>query len=143
MAFFVSCFYWWSSDCDRKFDESALAWNDARRKVFEQVSNDKFYKPLEKPIVSQTASKAKTIVNTLFTNGHIDEMTHKWLNSGQKPPRLPEFYALTKIHKVNPVGRPIVSGSGGPTERISSFVDSLLQPMAKKQETVRSGHKLY
>ena len=34
-----------------------------------------------------------------------------------------------------PVGRPIVSGSGGPTERISSFVDSLLQPIAKKQES--------
>ena len=27
------------------------------------------------------------------------------------------------------------SGSGGPTERISNFVDSLLQPIAKKQES--------
>ena len=126
MAFFVSCFYWWPGDCDRKFDDSdliscALAWNDARPEVFEQVSNGKFYKPLEKPIVSQTASKVKAIVNTLFTNGHIDEMTHKWLNSGQNLPRIPEFYALTKINIFNPVGRPIVSGSGGPTERISSF----------------------
>lgn len=101
----------------------------------EQVSNEKFYKPLEEPIVSQTAAKVKTIVNTLFANGHIDTMTHKWLNSGQNPPRIPEFYTLTKIHKTTPVGRPIVSGSGGPTERISSFVDSLLQPIAKKQES--------
>ena len=62
-------------------------------------------------------------------------MTYQWLNSGQNPPRIPEFYPLTKIHKHTPVGRPIVSGSGGPTERISSFVDSLLQPIAKKQES--------
>ena len=31
----------------------------------------------------------------------------------------------------NPVGRPIISSCEGPTERISSFVDSLLQPIAK------------
>ena len=32
-----------------------------------------------------------------------------------------------------PVGRPIISGCEGPTERISSFVDHLLQPIAQKQ----------
>jgi len=42
---------------------------------------------------------------------------------------------LTKIHKKTPVGRPIVSGSSGPTERITSFVGSLLQPIAIKQES--------
>ena len=31
--------------------------------------------------------------------------------------------------------RKIVSRNGGPTERISSFIDSLLQPIAKKQES--------
>ena len=92
----------------------------------QKVSNEKFYKPLElEPIVSQTAAKVKTIVNTLSANGHIDKMTYQWLNSGQHAPRIPDFYALTKIHKPTPVGRPIVSGSSGPTERISSFVDSL------------------
>ena len=101
----------------------------------EEVSNEKFYKPLEELIVSQTAVKVKTIVNTMFANGHIDKMTYKWLNSGQNPPRIPEFYTVTTIHQSTPVGRPIVSGSGGPTERISSFVDSLLQPIAKKQES--------
>ncbi|KAL9961175.1 hypothetical protein ACROYT_G030073 [Oculina patagonica] len=62
-------------------------------------------------------------------------MTHKWLTIGLKQPRIPEFYTLTKIHKKIPVGRPIVTGSSGPTERISSFVDSLLQPIAVKQES--------
>ena len=50
-------------------------------------------------------------------------MTYKWLNLGQDPPRIPEFYTLTKIHKPVTLSsrRPIVSGSGDPTERISSF----------------------
>ena len=100
-----------------------------------QVYNENFYKPLTRPIVSETATKVIIVINSLFTNGHIDQMTHKWLSLGQNPPRIPEFYTLTKIHKAIPVGRPIVSGSGGPTERISSFVDSLLQPIAQKQES--------
>jgi len=33
------------------------------------------------------------------------------------------------------VGRPIISGCEGPTERISSFVDYLLQPIAKTQQS--------
>ena len=100
-----------------------------------QVYSENFYKPLTRPIVSETATKVIIVINSLFTNGHIDQMTHKWLSLGQNPPRIPEFYTLTKIHKTIPVGRPIVSGSGGPTERISSFVDSRLQPIAQKQES--------
>ena len=62
-------------------------------------------------------------------------MTHKWLTTDLKQPRIQEFYTPTKIHKKTPVGRPIVSGSSGPTERISRFVDSFLQPIATKQES--------
>ena len=51
------------------------------------------------------------------------------------PPRIPVFYTLTKIHKPNPVGRPIISGCDSPAERISSFVDYLLQPIAEVQKS--------
>ena len=94
-----------------------------------------YYTHLQEPIVASTAAKVKLIVNILYANKHIDETTFKWLNNSQNPPRIPEFYTLTKIHKPNLAGRPIVSGNGGPTERISSFIDSLLQPIAKKQES--------
>ena len=112
---------------------------DTAQKIEEglqQLSDDKFYKPLGTPIVLDTALKVNRIrVDKLFRSGNIDTMTHKLLTIGLKQPRIPEFYTLTKIHKKIPVGRPIVSGSSGPTERISSFVDSLLQPIAKKQES--------
>ena len=114
---------------------SCYGYNSENQRRFRTSLHEKFYKPLEEPIVSQTATRVKTIVNTLFANGHIDKMTYKWFTSGQNPPRIPEFYTLTKTHKPTPVGRPIVSGSGCPTERISSFVDPLLQPITKKQES--------
>ncbi|XP_048589460.1 uncharacterized protein LOC125573153 [Nematostella vectensis] len=101
----------------------------------EQLLDEKFYQPLSKPIVEETAKKVQRIVDSLRTGGFIDKMTYKWLNDGQKPIRIPEFYTLTKIHKKVPIGRPIVSGSRGPTERISSFVDSLLQPIEQKQKS--------
>ena len=62
-------------------------------------------------------------------------MTKKWLAQTSSPPRIPVFYTLTKIHKPVPVGRPIISGCDGPTEKISSFVDTLLQPIAQKQQS--------
>lgn len=48
--------------------------------------------------------------------------------------RCPELYLLSKIHKqLTPTpGRPIVSGSGGPTEKISGFGDFCLKPAVPK-----------
>ena len=60
-------------------------------------------------------------------------MTKKWLSQTPNPPRIPEFYTVTKIHKPTLVGRPIISGCNGPTERISAFVDILLQPVSTSQ----------
>ena len=62
-------------------------------------------------------------------------MTKLWFCQTPNPPRIPVFYMLTKIHKPTPVGRPIISGCDGPTERLSAFVDKLLQPIAKEQES--------
>lgn len=44
--------------------------------------------------------------------------------------RTPELCLLPKIHKkTTPTpGRPIVSGNGSPTEKISAFVDFIMKP---------------
>ena len=62
-------------------------------------------------------------------------MKEKWLYLTPNPSRIPVFSTLTKIHKLSPVGRPIISGCDSPTERVSSFVDYLLQSIAKVQES--------
>ena len=62
-------------------------------------------------------------------------MTKKCLCQTPNPPRIPLFYTLTKIHKPTPVGRPIISGCDGPTEKLSAFIDKLLQPITQKQQS--------
>ena len=90
---------------------------------------------LREPIVASTANKLKLLVNKLHVNKRIDAMTFEWLNNNQNPPRVPKFYTLTKIHKPNLAGRPMVSGNDRLTESISRLIDSLLQPTAKKQDS--------
>ena len=62
-------------------------------------------------------------------------MTKKWLCQTPNPSRIPLFYTLTKIHKPTPVGRPIISGCDGPTEKLSAFIDKLLQPITQNQQS--------
>ena len=77
----------------------------------------------------ETQYKGKQLIQELHENKNFDDMTKKWLS--QTP--IPIFYTLTKIHKPTPVGRPIISGCDGPTEKISAFLDRLLQPIAQRQ----------
>jgi len=86
-------------------------------------------------MVEATSQKVKQITEELYQGGYIDKMTVKWLSQTPNPPRVPVFYTLTKIHKPTPVGRPIVAGNDGPTERILAFVDSILQSTAKSQKS--------
>ena len=60
-------------------------------------------------------------------------MAEKWLCKTPNPPRIPTFYAHTKILKLTPVGKPIISGVLGPKE--PSFVDKPLQPIAQQQKS--------
>ena len=89
-------------------------------------------------MVGDTSQRVKHLINSLRQAGCIDEMTAKWFNQTPDPPRIPVFYTLTKIHKPTLVGRPIISGCDGLTERLSSFpsgVDKVLQPIAQIQES--------
>ena len=68
-------------------------------------------------------------VHHMHTKGIIDNITKDFLTfPTAQMPRTQQAYFLKKIHK-NPIAvRPIVSGCGGPTERISQLVDLHLQP---------------
>ena len=80
--------------------------------------------------------KAKELINALHHGDHINDMIKKWLSFTLNLLRSPVFYTLTKTRKPpNTVGRPIILGCEGPTERISSFVDPQLQPIAKTQKS--------
>ena len=93
------------------------------------------YTPLTTPMAKETARKTRVIISDLHQGNHIDTMTKKWLLQTPNPPRIPVFYTLTKIHKPTLPGRPIILGCDGPTERISSFLDHILQPIAQAQKS--------
>lgn len=69
------------------------------------------------------------LVDELLSNNEIDVHIHRMLLTAD--PRTPEFYLLPKIHKGKTPcpGRPIISGNGGPTEKISGFIDLILRPL--------------
>ena len=90
------------------------------------LNDEQSYKRLTEPMVKGTHNKVLHLIADLHRENHIDDMTKKWLSQTPNPPRIPEFYTLTKIHKPTITARPIISGCDGPTERISSFVDTLL-----------------
>ena len=100
-----------------------------------QLDNIEHYRPLDESMVEETSVRVEQLITELYREQHIDEMTKKWLCQTQNPPRIPVFYTLTKIHKPTPVGRPIISGVSGTTERLSAFVDELLQPIAQQQKS--------
>ncbi|XP_071145419.1 uncharacterized protein [Mytilus edulis] len=86
-----------------------------------QLSDERFYKKLDYDPTSEFSSKIITALQTMYYECHIDEDTIGYLKpENSKPGRL---YFLSKIHKVNNPGRPIVSANGHPTEKISEFVD--------------------
>ena len=86
-------------------------------------------------MVRDTFQPVKHLINSLCQAGCIDEMTAKWFNQTPDPPRILVFYTLPKIHKQTLLKRPIISGCDGSTERLSSLVEKLLQPIAQIQES--------
>ena len=43
------------------------------------------YRPLEKQMTDETAEKIKQLTTSMLTEGHIDEMTVKWLSQTPNP----------------------------------------------------------
>ena len=68
----------------------------------------------------------------MIIDDEIDQQAYSYLLPRRSRPA--RFYILPKIHKnkQNPPGRPIVSANSHPTENISQFVDSHLNPLVPK-----------
>ena len=113
---------------------SAVVIQDAaayRSEVMRQLSNEKFYRKLDKDPTQKNNNVVRQAVRSLQDRGVINDKTARDLVETKV--RTPHFYTLPKIHKdaANPPGRPIVSSTRAPTERISAFVDIQLKPIVQ------------
>ena len=72
-------------------------------------------------------------MQSIANKGVIDSITKDFLEFKEtNMPRTQQLYFLKKIHK-NPIAvGPMVSGCGGPREKISQLIDLQLQPYVSK-----------
>uniref|UniRef100_A0A803SUQ2 Reverse transcriptase domain-containing protein n=1 Tax=Anolis carolinensis TaxID=28377 RepID=A0A803SUQ2_ANOCA len=100
-----------------------------------QLTNEHFYRTLNKDPVDKIRSIIRTVCSEGLALGYISIQTHEFLI--KQFPRTPLFYMLPKIHKGihPPPGRPIVSGIGSILEPIAKYVDHFLQPFVTQTKS--------
>uniref|UniRef100_A0A8C5QVW2 Reverse transcriptase domain-containing protein n=1 Tax=Leptobrachium leishanense TaxID=445787 RepID=A0A8C5QVW2_9ANUR len=86
------------------------------------------YKKLNKNPGKDIQEKFVRYLDEGHALGILNDQEFKYLKV--EHPRTPVFYFLPKIHKdpINPPGRPIISGVGSVSSRISEYIDHQLQP---------------
>ncbi|XP_075448371.1 calcium uptake protein 2, mitochondrial isoform X1 [Ascaphus truei] len=97
---------------------------EAHRLLHDSVS----YTTLDEDPVMGYQIEFQNLLREALSKGIITNLEEKFLFT--KHPRTPIFYHLPKLHKdkVNPPGRPIISGVGSMTSNLSQYIDYYLQP---------------
>ena len=105
---------------------------DYLKEGYKQLSDISKYKKVEVDLTEQHRREVQNLVEEAYQNGEIHESVKKFLSD--KTCKTPFLYLLPKIHKkvTPPPGRPVVSGNGGPTEKISKFVDHFVNPTVRE-----------
>ncbi len=103
-----------------------------RNEALRQLRNENTYKALASDTTQTIASVVNGFVKNMHRGSIIDEETCKYLLADKNNVRPAPFYLLPKVHKQGVPGRPVVSGCGTPTERLSHWVDYHLKPLVEK-----------
>ena len=118
-SFHIIKIIWSSKDCE----DEALT----------QLDNNQYYELISLDPQTVLNDLSQTITNFIRTCLK-NNMIHPWstnihiFNTREKSTF---FYLLPKVHKPNTSGRPIISGCGSPTDRLSAFVDFYLRPIVE------------
>ena len=109
--------------------------DDYLREGYKQLSDVTKYRRVEEDLTEKHRNEIQVLVEEAYQNGEIHESVKDFLTDNVC--KTPSLYLLPKIHKgiVPPPGRPVVSGNGGPTEKISKFVDHFLNPTVKESKS--------
>ena len=104
----------------------------------EKKLNDKaVYKDVnfDKDLIPNLTGKSNRLFESLKRRQLITEKEFKYFRfEFKKTCNLGKLYLLPKIHKrlSNVPGRPVISNCGAPTEKVSEFLDSHMQPIMRK-----------
>ena len=100
-----------------------------------QLNDHNFYIQTDTDLSEKHHGEISAKLKSMNEDDEIDDSCSSFLSNPNY--RTSEFYMLPKIHKrlKDPPGRPIVSGNGCPTERISQFVDFFLKPIVRDTQS--------
>jgi hypothetical protein len=100
---------------------------DYLKEGYRQLSDNRFYSKLDNNPTNEYRIEIQNVIEDLFQNGEIDLSVKRYLTDTSC--RTSQLYLLPKIHKGKnpPPGRPIISGNGCPTEKISQFCGPLFK----------------
>ena len=91
-----------------------------------QLSDVRFYKRLDQDKIEENQYLVKTTVNAMIDANQFQPSAKSLI---VPTPKTSRFYLLSKIHKPNNPGRPIVSACSCPTENIASYLDQIMSPL--------------
>ena len=96
-----------------------------------QLTDSEVYTLLDGDPTRDMVKKINAKIRASWKKGNIDDKTKDYLMVSEdvKPGR---FYLLPKIHKQGCPGRPVISGCGTPTEKISAFLDHNVRPIVSE-----------
>ena len=96
-----------------------------------QLTDSEVYMLLDGDPTRDMVKKINAKIRESWKKGNIDDKTKDYLMVSEdvKPGR---FYLLPKIHKQGCPGRPVISGCGTPTEKISAFVEHNVRPIVSE-----------
>lgn len=116
----------------------------------ERQLSQKYYVKIENPTTENIKQKVIDIINQLYNQNLIDEMTNKYLRTNFNPTP-GTIYFLPKIHKLSETilnsslnnytsnllipSRPIVSQINSCTQKIGRLADIFLLPVVQNQDT--------
>lgn len=97
--------------------------------IYRRLDNVDFYQKLTGNPISDFKNRIHSVLSHYLDTGDISKHKYEYMKVGHRV--IPVIYTLPKVHKnydTVPPGRPIISGIGSLTEKISSFVDYFLKP---------------
>lgn len=96
------------------------------------LTNTDIYKPLTTDPTPQLVKGINQYLDTLKARGLLPHHILDHLKLSEEETRTQRLYFLLKVHKCPVDVRPIVSGCGGPTEKVSQVLDHYLQPLVQQ-----------
>ena len=109
--------------------------SDYIKEADRQLTDKKTYLKLDQDPTPTHNKEIEDYLEKMVEEGDITKKVKVILSNNQ--PKTPHINFLPKIHKnkLPPPGRPIVSGNGCLTEKISAFIDNFLNPLVKERKS--------